>query len=153
MTECTEALAEDAMLIPSESGREHDDVALVALNVLYILDEEAHILAGFDTLAFPHQGIAKCLVAFCTLFQSILDRVRLLAVESHNADRRRRSILPEAAEILHHIGGFLGIGLALVDAVRAENLDRLEPPDGFVGMTNRHAETVRVERGVRKRDE
>ncbi|MBA7709769.1 hypothetical protein ES703_118694 [subsurface metagenome] len=75
------------MLVATECRREDDDVTLVALHVLHVLDEEAHILAILGTLALAHQCVAKCLIVLGTIFQSIFDGIGLLAVERNDPDR------------------------------------------------------------------
>ena len=84
-----EVASERPMAVSPEGGREHDDVALVALNILNILDEEPHVLAVFGPLTFPHEGVAEGAVVFGAVFERLLDDVGLLAVERNDADRRR----------------------------------------------------------------
>jgi hypothetical protein len=81
-----EIAAEDAARVPAEGRREDDQVALVALNILDVLDEEADILVILSALALLDIGPAEVLVRLGTGFEALLNEIGLLAVEGHDAN-------------------------------------------------------------------
>ena len=88
LPEHAEVAAEAAGPVAPEGGAEDDHVALVALHVLHVLDEEAHVLAVLVTTELLRVDRPEPLVAPGARLQARLDQIGLLAVEGHDADRR-----------------------------------------------------------------
>ncbi|MNP26656.1 hypothetical protein D3C76_1195200 [compost metagenome] len=61
------------MTVATESRREDDDVALIALYVFHVFDEHRHILAVLTAFALFGVGSTEKFVLFRTLLQVLLD--------------------------------------------------------------------------------
>src|SRR6266849_4734223 len=74
---------------------------------------KSHVFAAFGSLTLAHQRVAEGSLVLGTLFKRVFDRVRLFTVECDDANRGRRRIFPEGAQILDDVRGFLRVCLIL----------------------------------------
>ncbi len=155
LAEHAEVAPEGALRVAAEGGGKHDDVALVALHVFHVLDEDRHVLAVFAALAFLGECGAEGGILPGALFQVFLDQLGLLAVEGDHAHRGAHGIglLPHLGQVLHHPRRLGRVALVLVHAVDLDQLQRLDPRDAAARMAYRHVEAVAVEGRIGEADQ
>src|SRR4029077_19261862 len=102
MPEHAEEAPECALCVPTEGGGEDDDVALVALHVFYVLDEESHVFAALHAITFAGERIPEGTIAFSPAPQHFFNEVSFFTIEGYHADSRRRSLLAEP-QVAQHI--------------------------------------------------
>src|SRR5690349_11676539 len=66
LAEHPEETLERPLAIAAERGRKDDDVALIALDVFYVLDENAHVFAAVAAITFFAIRVAEFFVLFGT---------------------------------------------------------------------------------------
>src|SRR3546814_910014 len=77
LSEHAEEATKCALRVAAEGRGEDDDIALVALHILDVLDEEAHILAAFDAIPLARERNAERCIILGAVLEHFLDQVRL----------------------------------------------------------------------------
>ena len=114
MPEDPEIADEAALLVLAESRGEDDDVALVALDVLDVFDEEGrHVLAIVLAVGVVAVALGEGSVTGGPLLDEIADEGRLLLAESDHSGRGPARGVPKSFQDGHDLGGLIEIRLAV----------------------------------------